>query len=310
MFDLSTRNVISAIAKRIKVSPAALLAIAEVEAAGRTSAPVRGRREPLIRFEGHYFDRLLKGAKRTKARRAGLAHPSAGKVKNPRGQSRRWDLLDKAIEIDRIAALSSCSWGLGQVMGSHWKWLGYGSVDALVSEARRGVAGQVELMARFVEKSGLDDELRRLDWAGFARRYNGPAYKRNRYDQKMRDAYKRYSKMEDTPVLPQPDKVSDERGTLRFGSHGPAVRRLQSGLAARGYLISVDGIFGLKTDAVMRQFQAASRLPETGVFGAQEEALLFKPRHNKPVAKPGWFVKFLRLIGGTNTAVHKGRDKL
>ena len=26
-------------------------------------------------------------------------------------------------------------------MGAHWKWLGYGSVDALVAEARSGFVG-------------------------------------------------------------------------------------------------------------------------------------------------------------------------
>lgn len=36
---------------------AVLLAVATVETAGVAYAEFEGRREPLIRFEGHYFDR-------------------------------------------------------------------------------------------------------------------------------------------------------------------------------------------------------------------------------------------------------------
>lgn len=109
MFDQTTRQAIAKIAVQLNVPAAALLAVAEVESAGRTTALVRGKREPLIRFQGHHFDRFLRGSKRTKARNLGLAHPKAGRVKNPRALSRRRDMLDRAIAIDRCAALFSCS---------------------------------------------------------------------------------------------------------------------------------------------------------------------------------------------------------
>ena len=50
-----------------------LLAVAEVESAGRVVATVFGRKEPLIRFEGHYFDNRLTDEERARARRLGLA---------------------------------------------------------------------------------------------------------------------------------------------------------------------------------------------------------------------------------------------
>lgn len=40
--------------------------------------------------------------------------------------------------------------------------------------------------------SYLVDELQRHDWAGFARGYNGAGYKRNNYDEKLRQAYNKY----------------------------------------------------------------------------------------------------------------------
>lgn len=115
MFTTEVRNEIETDASRIGVEPAALLAIAEVEAAGRAYATVNGRKEPLIRFEGHYFDRRLPAAKRSAARDAGLADPKSGAVKNPASQAARWAMLARAAAIDHKAAHESVSWGLGQV---------------------------------------------------------------------------------------------------------------------------------------------------------------------------------------------------
>ncbi|MEE8298899.1 MAG: N-acetylmuramidase domain-containing protein [Thermodesulfobacteriota bacterium] len=34
--------------------------------------------------------------------------------------------------------------------------------------------------------------LKKRDWANFARRYNGPGYKKNKYDEKLERAYNKY----------------------------------------------------------------------------------------------------------------------
>ena len=83
MFTQETISEITAVAREIGIEPAALLAVAEVESGGKAFASVEGRLEPLIRFEGHYFDRRLTPAKRETARREGLASPLAGAVINP-----------------------------------------------------------------------------------------------------------------------------------------------------------------------------------------------------------------------------------
>ena len=194
MFDDESRVWIAQLAKDLDVEPAALMAIVEVESGGRIFARVAGRHEPLIRFEGHYFDRLLPASARERAVKSGLASPKAGKIDNPRRQSDRWKLLRRAMEINRTAALSSCSWGVGQVMGAHWKWLGFGSVDALVAMARSGLKGQIELMARYIDKAGLAKALQARDWATFARHYNGPAFAKHGYHTKMAAAYAKHSR--------------------------------------------------------------------------------------------------------------------
>lgn len=239
----------------------ALLAVAKVESGGRIFALVDGRNEPLIRFEGHYFYRQLGAARRNRAIVAGLAHPLAGKVRNPLTQARRWTMLRKAEAIDRPAALASVSWGCGQVMGAHWRWLGYASIDALVADVRSGAEGQVRLMARFIAGAGLAEKLLERDWAGFARAYNGPGYRANRYDEKMAAAFE-----EITGEGPQ--RMRHAPALLKLGSSGPAVEALQRNLRRLGFPLIADGDFGFATEAALKAFQQAGGLFVDGVFGA------------------------------------------
>ncbi|MBA8845348.1 hypothetical protein FHW72_002052 [Ochrobactrum sp. RC6B] len=198
MFDSQTIAALTMMANEAKIEPAALLAIAEVESGGRALHNVNGGKEPAIRFEGHYFDRRLSGRLRDYARSNGLSAPIAGRIRNPKSQGERWLLLERAMGLNKKAALESTSWGLGQVMGAHWEWLGYAAVDDLVAEARGSVAGQARLMLRFIEKAELLEVLKARNWREFARRYNGPAFARNEYDKRMAEAYQRWQKQLDT----------------------------------------------------------------------------------------------------------------
>lgn len=192
MFEPDIEAEIIKLAVEAGIAPAALLAIAEVESGGKASVRIDNRLEPLIRFEGHYFDRRLTGLKRAQARAAGLADPRAGAIRNPSSQAERWKMLRRAAAIDHQAAHESVSWGMGQVMGGHWRWLGFASVDALVAECRASVAGQVKLMLRYCDKAGLMPAIRAANWVAFARGYNGPAYAANRYDQKLAVAFTKH----------------------------------------------------------------------------------------------------------------------
>lgn len=277
MFDQATIAAIGDIAARLDVQPAALQAVAEVESAGQVFARVKGKDEPLIRWEGHYFDKRLPAAARAVARREGLASPKAGGVPNPASQVARWSLVTRAAKIDRQAALESFSIGLGQVMTSHWSWLGYRKVDDLIALCRRDAAGQVEVMARYIEKAGLADELRRLDFTAFARGYNGKGFAKNAYHKKMAAAYQRISG--ETPV-------SAATGMLRMGSKGARVRELQTLLIRAGYAVTADGDFGPATRDQLKAFQKAQRIAADGVAGPETMRKLeaFK---QAPDEKPG-----------------------
>ena len=262
MFSAETINLINRAAANAALEPAVLMAVLDVEAGGRTHTMVEGRMEPLIRFEGHYFDRRLSPEKLETARREGLASPIAGAVKNPPSQAARWRMLERAAEIDLRAAYESTSWGVGQVMGAHWAWLGYASVDALVAEARSGTEGQLQLMLRYIEKAGLTEALRRRDWTAFARGYNGPGFARNSYHLRLALAYRRHSRQAPTPA---DGKIGS--GLLRRGDRGEGVRHLQTLLSAAGYPVSADGIFGPMTHEAVLAFQRQHNLAADGIAG-------------------------------------------
>lgn len=265
MFDNATVQAVAAIAARLSVEPAALLAVAEVESGGKAFARVNGRNEPLIRWEGHYFDRRLSGTKRAAARKAGLASPKAGGVPNPAKQEDRWKLLNRAAELDAKAAFESASYGVGQVMGSHWQALGFGSVTELVNLCRESVAGQIEVMARFIEKNKLAPALRAKNWPAFARGYNGSGYAKNAYDRKMATAYAKWVKK---GIEAKPVPVRDPKeAILKLGSDGPFVSELQTRLLLLGYKPDTDSVFGDRTDLAVRAFQKDKGLEVDGWAG-------------------------------------------
>ncbi|WP_075997401.1 N-acetylmuramidase domain-containing protein [Salaquimonas pukyongi] len=276
MLEAETRTELSRIAKAANHDPAALMAVVDVESGGRVFARVEGRAEPLIRFEGHYFYRLLARQKRNQAVVNGLAHHKAGRVRNPRSQRGRWKLLKRACGLDRDAALQSVSWGVGQVMGAHWRWLDYASIDALVFRARSGLEGQVELMLRFIEKAGLADELVQQNWRAFARGYNGPAYARHGYDRKLENAYSKYRAMCGPALRKDPSKRHQPL-LLRFGDRGALVAGLQGQLNRHGFALFVDGDFGSLTRAALKAFQARNGLAADGIAGPKTFIVLERP---------------------------------
>ncbi|PWK71695.1 N-acetylmuramidase domain-containing protein [Aminobacter sp. AP02] len=265
MFSKQTAAEIEKAARELGIEPAALLAIAEIESAGQVFARIDGRNEPLIRFEGHYFDRRLSGDKQDNARAAGLASPTAGAVANPRAQAARWQMLDQAAGIDHQAAYESTSWGLGQVMGAHWLWLGFDNVDALVEEARSGAAGQARLMARYIEKAGLTEALNRHDWEAVGHGYNGPGFRKNAYHLKLAEAYQR-----------QIDGPAPGDRLMKVDSRGEMVTELQEALVALGYPVDTDGIFGPGTAAAIKKFQSEHGLAADGIAGERTQAALEK----------------------------------
>lgn len=161
----------------------ALRAVIDVESAG---APFDGKGRPLIRVEAH---RLWAGVRAKHG--SGVEVDRWFAVRGPRpweGHRVRvegrwvpyhgdpdleWLAYGIARGIDPEEAIEATSWGLGQVLGIHWRRLGYGSaqdfVDSMATEE-----GQLDAMVRFIGTSpALKRSLQTQDWREFARQYNG-----------------------------------------------------------------------------------------------------------------------------------------
>lgn len=216
MTKKATQNELQKIANQYGIPLANLSAVIEVESHG-SGFDEQGR--PTILFEPHVFWQQLgkKGylslRNKMQAASPSLIYPKWGMY--PYGsKARQHDRLDDAIKtlhqvlpaLDdtnlsdqkivndvRAAALESCSWGLGQVMGYHWTTLGYDSLQAFVNAMYRDEASQIDAMMRFIARNGLINALKNKQWTTFARAYNGAGYKLNRYDDKLQQAYLRYS---------------------------------------------------------------------------------------------------------------------
>lgn len=169
-------------------------AVLDVESAG-TGFDKQGR--PKMLFEPHKFwAELGPGPKRDAAAKAGLAYPRWRRDYPADSYPR----LLKAIAIDEEAALRSASWGLPQMMGFNCKLAGYSTAKAMIEAFLDDEDTHLAAMIRFIKATGLDDELRRHDWKGFARGYNGKGFAANGYDRKLAAAFARWQKIKDTPV--------------------------------------------------------------------------------------------------------------
>jgi hypothetical protein len=268
MFSDFVELEIRSVAETCGIEAAALLAVAEVESGGQALVEVNGRPLPLILYEYHVFHRRLRPAARAQAVAAGLAAPRWGMIPYPRSQRERYALLDRARLIDAEAAFAACSWGVGQVLGENARWLDYDSAEALAHEAMSGVAGQVRLMLRFIDRKGLDRALNARDWTAFARGYNGPLHHRHDYAGRMARAYARWR-----------DRAAAQGAEplLAIGARGPKVAEAQALLTAAGFSTATDGVFGPATRRAVRAFQADQGLVRDGVIGRATWGRLRQP---------------------------------
>lgn len=181
-----------AIGATIGVGEDELHAVLDVETAGG-GFDAQGR--PKMLFEPHIFWRQLQTEDRATAVRAGLAYQNWGQKRYPADSYPR---LAQAMEINANAALRSASWGLGQIMGFNCKLAGYDTAEAMVTAFLDDEETHLRAMVQFIVSAGLDDELRRHDWAGFARGYNGPEHARHGYHTKLAARFAWWQRKPDT----------------------------------------------------------------------------------------------------------------
>lgn len=243
---------VEAAATKLGCQVATVRAVIDVESKGGFLPDGR----PKILFERHYFSRLTNH--RHDAGHPDISNPKWGGYK---GGKAEYDRLAKAIQLDRDAALRSASWGLFQIMGDNCKACNFPNCEDFVAAMVSGEAAQLDAFVCFVKHNGLADELVRTDWAGFARGYNGPKYRENRYDEKLKAAYIFHSAGGSHADSPRP--------LLRQGDRGDDVKLLQQALG-----IEADGDFGPGTKQAVVAFQKSKGLYADGIVGKNTWALL------------------------------------
>ena len=188
-----TNEQIKDLANKHGIEYAGLKAVVEVEASGKGFIGD----VPKILYEPHIMYRLLTKKNYITIRNnlmkahPNLCYPRWGTYKYG-AESIQHKRLEIVSQFNRDTALESCSWGLGQVMGFHWKSLGYESLQAFINDMYESEAKQLEAMIRFIKVNGLLLALKNKDWVKFARGYNGSGYAKNKYHIKLANAYAKY----------------------------------------------------------------------------------------------------------------------
>lgn len=293
------------LASEIGVSEDVMRAVLEVESRG-SGFDKQGR--PAMLFEPHVFYRRLgAGEKRKRAVAEGLAYPKWGEKKYPRDSYPR---LLKAMEIDRAAALESASWGLPQIMGLNFDAAGFPNAEAMVAVFCDDEEYHLKAMIMFIKVRGLDDELRRLDWAGFARGYNGAGYAKNRYDVRLAQAYRKWQAVPDLPfTLAHAALETEANEPIEAEPAHVNWKKVQERLVALGYheVGMIDGEPGTRTKTAIFAFQTDNGLTATGEpDDATLEAMKDAPRREVAASRASGKPKSAAVVVGDAAKIGGG----
>lgn len=241
----------------LAIGDAALWAVIQVETAG---SGFIDSRKPAILFERHKFSAAT--GHQFDATHPGISNKQAGGY-GAAGEH-QYQRLREACSLNAKAALESASWGLGQVMGSNATSLGYSSVQEFVRQMCASEGQQLRAMMLFMQQNHLGPLLAHADWTEFARRYNGPNFALNKYDQKLAQ---RFVAMK---AGPKPDlRVRTAQLMLRYLCKADAA--LDPG--------RVDGWMGRITRSAISEFQHKHGLPDDGALDdATLDALVRAPK--------------------------------
>ena len=204
-----TEEDFSAAAKTLGCTVAQIRAVWEVESGGGWFKDVRadilasdgpggfidGPHLPKILFEAHVFDRETNGRFRA-------SHPNLSSARWNRklyvGGPAEWLRLNRAMQLDRRAALRSASVGGAQIMGFNHKLAGFDTVEAFWDAMKVSERAHLDAFVAFIRNRGLVAALRKVSnfhaaCVDFASGYNGTGYAANEYHIKIARAHAKYA---------------------------------------------------------------------------------------------------------------------
>jgi len=176
-------------ANEAELKPSNLLAFTEVEAGGKGFDDVTGK--IIIQFEPSWMKKL-----------APYAPSGLWSVNKVDVQSKEWIAFNDAFKKDPDKAMQATSIGLPQIMGFHFKRLGFASVGDMWDFSKESLENQIVLLIQFINTDkNLFNALNSENWDKVASIYNGAAYKemakkwgREPYDISMKKANEKYLK--------------------------------------------------------------------------------------------------------------------
>lgn len=167
-----TENQYKNLAKEFGIGISKVKSIDEVESSGLGFDPKTGK--IIIQFEPHYFKRISRLI-------SGIW--TQNKVER---QAKEWQAFNDAFAKNPKAAMESTSIGRMQVMGEHWKRLGFKSVNQMWDFAKDSEANQLWLGLKFIETDKrLFEAVRVWNTKKVAYYYNGKNYWIKGYDKKL-----------------------------------------------------------------------------------------------------------------------------
>lgn len=187
--DSKMLNTIGIIAEKHGFEKGMFAAVIEVETGGKGFDDKTGK--IIIQFEPGYFKRLEP-----------FAPSGAWSINKVDVQEKEWIAFNNAFKIDKESAMRSTSIGAGQIMGEHFKRLGFKTVGEMWDYSKKSLENQIDLIARFIKTDKkLYKAFMEKDFHLFAYYYNGPKYKemavkwgREPYNISIKKAEIKYSK--------------------------------------------------------------------------------------------------------------------
>ncbi|TDE53747.1 N-acetylmuramidase domain-containing protein [Flavobacterium sp. GT3P67] len=175
-----TLKEIQTLSKEFGIPTSRIQAIKEVESGGIGFDSKTGK--IIIQFEPVWFKRQS-------------PYSPSGKwsVNGVERQELEWKAFNDAFEKDPNAAMEATSIGLMQVMGFHWKLLGFKSVGEMWDYAKESEYNQLRLSLLFIKSNKkMFKALIAGNWKVVAYYYNGAHYWKLKYDVKLANAEKLY----------------------------------------------------------------------------------------------------------------------
>lgn len=174
------------VAEELGVEVAAIKAVVLIEA-GKTMKGFWAPGVPVINFDRTMYNRFRGKAVNKEGAKGETVPPGLTGY-----ALQEWTQLINARKSNAQGANMGTFWGMFQIGGFNYKLCGCESVDEMVKLMAYSELEQLELFATFITNAGMLPDLKKKNWAGFARKYNGASYARRGYHTRMAKAYAKF----------------------------------------------------------------------------------------------------------------------